>query len=246
MIPKKGTWVMIRGNQIPVEIPIDPLSHWFALPTGKLFWSGELQGYRFGDYLSEYNELSLLFGKEKRGRYSSDYENDIKKVLHAYFTGSENEQVDSKREELDLLADNGIIREDMIEQQVRIKTPFGDVYVQPHEYVIAKESLGEVMDNAKEEHCFIRYLSDSKMLKGKIADQVFYLKSRGIPHKEALALCFQNVSSQNLFYIEMHPEYQKTFTRNWDAYWEKKKKYCIEQGRLDLLDYGKTFEQITA
>ena len=49
----------------------------------------------------------------------------------------------------------------------------------------------------------------SKTLKGKINEQVFYLRSRGYDYTDAIKLCIGNSSSQNLFYIEYHEGYQR-------------------------------------
>lgn len=230
MIPKKGTWIMIR-QEIPVEVPIDPFSFWYAVPSGKLFWREELTVSRFND-TTPYWLMAQL--RER------DFER-FKTLVYNYFFVKKAEIPEDVRKKLKAWEQEGEIDKECLEQQVKIKTPFGDVCVQPYEYLIPKE-LGHYIEAAKDGHAFIRYMNETKILKGKIADQVFYLRSRGIKFKDAITLCFQNISTQNLFYVEMHPEYQKALTRNWDRYWEKKVAYCTKVDRMDLLNYGKFWD----
>lgn len=224
---------------IPVEYPIDPMSFWYAVPSGKLFWKGEFDKYFNMMDFDGLNTIAYRLGYKRADAKSIE---DIKYLIYDFYRSrKQNQEVERYKEELNQMDEHGLISEDMIEQQLKIKTAFGDVCIQPHEYTIPKD-MSEYFENAKDGHSFIRYLSTSKALKGKFADQIFYLRTRGIPHKEAIALCFQNVNTQNLFYLELHPEYQKAFTRNYDSYLGRKIKYCIEKQRTDLLNYGPGYD----
>jgi hypothetical protein len=239
LIPKTGAWVLI-SREIPVEIPIDPMSLYFAIPSGELFWKDELT-WRGAclPYIDDDGPEDLM---GRLGMRHGDFD-DFKKMIYNFYRSRKKEaEFESKHlEKLEQWDELGIINEDCIEQQVKIKTAFGDVCVQPHEYRIVRE-IDQYIEPVKDKHAFMRFLSGSKSLSGKIADQVFYLRSRGIGFAEAVQLCIQNVKTQNLFYIEMHPGYQEAFTRNWEAYWARKMKYCLDNNRMDLLDYGPSWD----
>jgi hypothetical protein len=63
VIPKQGAWIFIN-QVIPVEIPIDPLSVYFAVPSGKLFFEHE-------NHISdlhmdnEWRRLATVYNKSK-------------------------------------------------------------------------------------------------------------------------------------------------------------------------------------
>lgn len=234
LIPKSGVWVMITKT-VPIEYPIDPMSFWYAIPSGKTFFRGEDSG---PEYL--YEDESLARAIHVLGLYGHrDKFEEFKKMLYACLRlpNASDLYGEKNMEELQRMIDLKLFSEDDLTQQVKLITPFGSCCIQPHEYNVVKD-MTPYVDATKDGHAFMRFLSKSKTLSGKIADQVFYLRSRGISYAEALGMAIGNVQSQNLFYIEMHPEYQKAYTRYWDTYWEKKMKYCIEQKRTDLLDYG--------
>jgi hypothetical protein len=236
LIPKTGAWVMIRQT-IPVEYPIDPMSLYFAVPNGKLFWKNENHMSFMDQICSRDSDDPQELMRQLNMRWR-DFD-EFKMMIWAFYR-MKNAEAEYDRKHLEQLEEwdrIGYIGEDVIEQQVKIKTPFGDVAIQPHEYTVVKELQGYI-EPVKDGHAFMRFMSNQKQLTGKIADQVFYLRQRGIPFAEAIQLCIQNVKTQNLFYIEMHPEYQKMFTRDFDQYWAKKLAYCIEHKRQDLLNYG--------
>lgn len=232
LIPKTGTWIMIR-QIIPVEYPIDPMSLYFAVPSGKLFWRGE------NENCFEENPRELMASLKMRW-YKFD---EFKEMIWAFYRMKKKESEYDKKhlEQLEEWDDQGIISENILEQQIKIKTMFGDVCIQPHEYTVVRQ-ISQYIESVKDEHAFIRFISNNKQLTSKLADQVFYLRSRGIGFAEAIQLCIQNVKSQNLFYIEMHPEYQKIFTRDFDSYWRRKMQYCLDNKHEYLLNYGKYWD----
>lgn len=232
IIPKSGAWVLI-SQEIPVEAPIDPMSVYYAVPTGKIFWDGELEGwfkpsiYDDGTPSMMMNEIGLKW------RAFDIFKDMAYQYLRGKYDGQHKERFDEWKE-LGWL-------DNVITQQVKIKTVFEDVCIQPHEYRVIQD-MSPYIEPIKEGHVFIRWMTNQKQLSGKVADQIFYLRSRGIAYTEALQLCIGNIKSQNLFYLEFHPAYQESFTRNYDRYWARKMNYCIKKHRQDLLNYGPTWD----
>lgn len=227
-LTKKGGWIMIR-SLIPIDKPIvDPLSLWFAIPTGKIFVNGELSIQNFmnrDDYDLRFGMRMLRIGDW--GVY--------KKILFDFMVNGKTNSFDRKT--LEEIADT--IKDDVeFEQQVQIKTLFGDVVIQPHEYTVCKH-LDSYFEAIRDGHAFMRYMTKSDTLAGKLADQIFYLRSRGIGYAEALQLVWQNIKSPNQFYIEFHPAYMDQFVRGWERYFFDKIQWMKKHDRMDLLNYGK-------
>jgi hypothetical protein len=236
LIPKSGAWIMIRQT-IPVEYPIDPFSFFYAIPTGQYYWKGESgMGWPRIDYGDD-NPIQLMHSLRMN---DFDY---FKDMVYTCIRRRKGEDVESQKyiNTINGWFEDGIIEEDDLEQQVKIKTAFGDVCIQPHEYSVVKD-MEPYMEAVKDGEGFIRYLSNSVALKGKIADQIFYLRTRGISYSDAMKMVVKNISSPNLFYLERHPELQGSFTRNWENYWQKKLNYCKEKNRKDLLNYGPAWD----
>jgi len=202
LIPQKGSWILIR-QLIPVEIPIDPLSIYYATPTGTNFIDYE-------DHSGSY-EVDL---EHKLERISMDT-GHARDIIFRYYAGKK------VKEKHALELQNNPIH---IEQQVSILTKWGEVSIQPHEYTKLKD-VGKYLDAVNIGHATVHYLTNKGGLKGKIRDQVFYMQSRGVSYGDALQMVAGNITTKHLLYITMHEEYQRMFTRYYDQYAAKKKAF---------------------
>jgi hypothetical protein len=227
-LPRKGGWIMIR-SLIPIDKPIvDPLSLWYAIPTGKIFVNDELHVRNFmcaDDYDLRVGMRLLRIG---------DWE-VYKRILFDFMVNGKTNSFDRATLEQIVKDVDGDVN---FQQQVQIKTLFGDVNIMPHEYTICQH-LDNYFEAIKDGHAFMRYMTKSDTLAGKLADQIFYLRSRGIGYSEALQLVWQNIKSPNQFYIEFHPAYMDQFVRGWQRYFFDKIQWMKKHDRMDLLNYGK-------
>jgi hypothetical protein len=171
VLPKEGGFIMIR-QLIPVEIPIDPLSIYFAKPFPKIVTKDI---HEFDSY--EYNKKL-----------------EIRAIIH---------------------------------------TPWGDVTILPHEYsVIGPDKLSEYFEAVKIGHAFIKHYGkdDKKNISSqRLADAIFYLRSRGITYGDALGMCLGLIDKYDILFIEMHEEYQRMFTRHYDQYIAGKTKFLADR-----------------
>lgn len=87
----------------------------------------------------------------------------------------------------------------MYPQQAIISTPGGDLHLWPHEYVIATNPLGLVGDPDSELH----QLGGQPVLD---EDMMFYLQSRGIPHREAVMMLFDLITETDFIYVTFPEE----------------------------------------
>jgi hypothetical protein len=113
---------------------------------------------------------------------------------------------------------------------------FGDVCINPWEYSVVNDVL-PYLEAVKAKSAVLRYISNTKQLTGKLSEQVFYLRARGIGYSEALQLCIKTIKTQNLFYIEMTPPNAAVFTRNYLAFAKRKLEYVSKKDRPDLCIY---------
>lgn len=223
LVPKKGKWVFIKQS-IPSTIPVHCFALYFAVPTGKYRFQGEshvTSAFRQIFYEHPYTGADMyepisLFGNEEGVKYA----------IINYLRNKNFEMTPAQRQWFE----TQYSEEDYpIESQVKIQTEYGGVVLEPNEYNIASKGLvEELIQNTDKKHAFIQYLSDNKQLKGKAADQIFYLRTRGIGLNEALKMCIGQVQTPNLFYIFMHPGYVIHFDRNASVYFQK---------HLNAMDY---------
>lgn len=216
-LPKAGGWICV--NQIvPTEKPVHRFGIYFAKPTGKYYFEGERHAANIFKYIPHewdypYNNLIDIYTNNQKHTEGLH----LMKIDIWNFCRSNPNHEPINHRGWNLLEQIG--KEDLeknlpIVQQVKVMTEHGEIYIQPEEYVICtEEKLAEYMEAIKDNHCFMVYLSDSRQLKGKVADQVFYLRSRGISYSTALQMSIGAVSTSNLFYLYMHPGYVEYFTR---------------------------------
>ncbi|QDH91601.1 hypothetical protein QDA01_gp88 [Microbacterium phage Cinna] len=79
-------------------------------------------------------------------------------------------------------------------QQAVIATPAGDLHLWPHEYIVVKDPAGLVGDPDATLH----QLGGSPVLN---EDHMFYLMSRGISHREAVLLLFDQITDPSFVYV---------------------------------------------
>lgn len=84
-------------------------------------------------------------------------------------------------------------------QQAVIATPAGDLHLWAHEYVIADHP----MQLAADPDATLHTLGGEPVLD---EDELFYLMSRGIPHRDAVMLLFDKVTSLDFVYVTFPEE----------------------------------------
>lgn len=79
-------------------------------------------------------------------------------------------------------------------QQAVISTPAGDLHLWPHEYIVVTDPRGLVGDPDSTLH----QLGGSPVLN---EDHLFYLQSRGIAHRDAVLMLFDQITDQDFIYV---------------------------------------------
>ena len=231
VIPKQGTWIFIRQN-IPVEIPIDPLSVYFAVPSGKLFFEGESHISDFGRD-TEWRRLMQVYNKDR-----DTFVVDVFNVKKKNTEGMSSTYVSSIERGLE----DG---EFDIEQQVKILTEHGQVCIQPEEYTIL-DNIDDHLNAVKDGDAELVFLNKNKTLRGKLKEQVFYIRSRGISFTEAMKMVGGQVKSQHVFYIRYTEEIQRYFVRDYDSYKAKKESFSMMKSHDGRLIFERAIEDTSA
>lgn len=84
-------------------------------------------------------------------------------------------------------------------KQAIIATPAGDLHLWPHEYIVAERP----MELASDPDACLNALGGQPVLD---QDELFYLMSRGIPHRDAVMLLFDKVTSIDYVYVTFPEE----------------------------------------
>jgi len=210
-----------------------PLGVYYALPTGVIFYEGERSPYYIGRLDSlKMDTIKSVFGSHDRAK-------------ECFLNYKANRHFVVKDKEKKYLDNHDYLGLFPIECQVKVLTETGHVYIQPEEYNIVSESdLKQYIEDTKTGHVLIKHFSGANSLKGKLADQVFYLKQRGISYSDALSMCCGGVSSQKLFYLVTHPVYIQVFNRNWVKQLEDIVQYYLLNDKAFGLKYLKLINQI--
>lgn len=236
-LPKKGGWILITKH-VNTERPVHKFGIYFAIPTGKYFFHDERADHAFLRYHPEYNESDVFV------RLCHFYDGELelmKKDLWNFTRSNPHWEPlnEAAWEYMEKVGVDELKEEFKIVQQVKVITEHGEIRIQPEEYSICSdEKLQEYMQSVQSGDGFMVYLSKSQQLKGKVAEQVFYLQSRGISYTKALQMCIGQVSTANLFYIYMHPGYVEYFTREplLSTYYKRHIKAMRESGVEELAD----------
>lgn len=98
--------------------------------------------------------------------------------------------------------------------RVKIVTPRGDIGLFPHEYVRVEnpEKYFEFIGDGMEIKFFTNLKEDALP-----KDKLFYLRSRGIAKKDALAMLIGSIKSHGVFWLETQKEIAMTFCRDWPS-----------------------------
>lgn len=96
------------------------------------------------------------------------------------------------------------------QKRVKIITPKGDLGIWPHEYCI----VPDITRWLGEEHVYMRMLGEGAE-SGINPDQLFYIRSRGVPRREAERMLFTQITSQAYCWFEVHPAYGRLLGLDW-------------------------------
>jgi len=196
---KKGEWILIK-KRIPVEPFIQPFSIFYAIPDfERLFFRGEFN--------MDWNDSEFTWTiKELTGGSGAKSAQIAKSIIDRFNRGQQT--TDSQKKFLKN-------RDIELEYRMKIRTREGNVTIEPHEYNIV-EDLSVYLEPVKNKHAFIKYLNANEKITGKVGDQIFYLRSRGIGFVNAIMMTSGKIATQNAFYIEMHKEYVEHFCRDYE------------------------------
>lgn len=228
LIPKKGTWILIIKD-IPVQLPIPPLTVWYAVPSGKIFYKNERN--RYFEFLDTTEKINYYVDRHFGGDHDL-----FKNIVYKFKTTGKVPKVFEHKKGIleptihDLEENYGF----ELEQQLKIVTPWGECCIQPEEYNTT--DINFHLNAAKTGDAEIKYLTKSKQLKGKVKEQVFYLRTRGIGFADAVQMCIANIHTQHLFYIEYHEEYMKMFFNTFNVEM-RKHDYKVSQLEKDTKDF---------
>jgi len=202
---KKGEWILIK-KRIPVKEFIQPLSIFYGIPDyNRLFFKDENKlewNTRDHSWLIEY----------LAGGTSTTASQNAKLIIDRF---NRNQKITSRQKSY--LENKDPIE---LEYRMRIRTREGNVTIEPHEYNIVE--LSKYLEPVKENHAFIKYLNKNERITGKVGEQIFYLRSRGIGFVNAVMMTSGRIRSQNSFYIEMHKGYVEQFFGDYDVVEEER------------------------
>lgn len=215
VLPKKGGWIMVKGI-IPVDMPIEPLSIFFAKPK-KVFWDGHftMPGVMPYDMRIAFEDAKKRFGEKVYEAYI-----DFQRGRVGKFDAEEKAM-------LGRLDDEGF---DVV-QRVEIRTPFGDCCIEPHEYNMIE--IDKYLDQIDGEHLKMNMFGENNQIASKeLGDKLFYLRSRGIPKLDALKLLLPQLDQNNVLWLSFHEEYQRHFTRDYHLFEIKKEKFLNKKQKV--------------
>lgn len=90
----------------------------------------------------------------------------------------------------------------------RILTPEGEMCLEPHEYVVFKSGLSNLLSVDDGSQVKINYLSGDAAID---EDKLFYLQSRGIARSRAVLMLVDHVRNQNWCWFSLPVEYAQMF-----------------------------------
>lgn len=217
-LPIKGGWILC--TKVP-PTPIKPefLGVYYAKPE-KVFHEGafthmlhcpmtaqelhQLYRYRAGARMrpEEMDTLRLAANRlegRRAGKHKPEY------------TGTfpfEDDEEDVKTEAPEI--DSEVMKNMELIMRIRVLTPDGEVCLEPHEYTILRD-IQPYLDQIDDGYHF-RELGGVGKAK-KLAEQLFYVMSRGIPKVEGYKMLLGQIDRPNVFWLEPYKELQRYFSR---------------------------------
>jgi hypothetical protein len=192
-IPLSGGWILIR--RVPgTQIKIKPLSLFYAMP-GKVFVKGT---HHIGSWLQpgfNYPEAALLSLYRLRRGSSALMESEIEaaRALERRYA----DETDGEELKLD--------------QRVRIETPDGTLYIEPHEWTPIAD-IDPYMEAVGDGYILHEYGVTAKIT-SRVEEQLFYMQSRGLPKADAMRLLAGSAKNPNLVWLEAEQEIIDHFFR---------------------------------
>lgn len=181
-LPIGGGWIMVT-RRLPTAIQVPLLSIFYAMPD-RVFpagWHTTWPPGELDDTGFSSEQLSLLWRYRAKGRLRAD-----------------------EREQAKAMDATGV----SLDQRVRILAPDGEVWIEPYEWTPI-QSLEPYVGVIDGEH--VKLHDYGVKPSGAMADQIFYLRSRGIPRAQAYELLVGEVRKHNVFWLELHPAYASFF-----------------------------------
>lgn len=240
-LPIGGGWIYVK-KLLPIETYVPALSYWYAMPHRVQLWGSdriEFNRERLGGYVSgmfthmHYHEekyrkaLTILWRKRCRAKVDTidqDHLDDIisresEETVYSYddhdrfdiFRNGTTRNPIYEREFVDPCPRHPIGNVPL-EMEVKILTPNGSVILKPHEYDIVS-NIKDVLSRVDNEHFLLKQFGSDNQ-KGKIADQIHYIRSRGISQADAITMVMGQVKSQKVYWLEWHRAYAQIYGLN--------------------------------
>lgn len=188
-LPLSGGWVMIN-RELPTEVKPPLLSIFYALPD-RLFPKGwHLMGAPPWSHRHMTQSLLTLLWRHRNGGRLLPHERKEVTQLEAV---------------LDEEGEGGL----ELDQRVRILTPDGDVCVEPYEWTPIPD-VSVYFGMVDGDHVKLHMLGGVKAA-GNLADQIFYMCSRGLSLVECYQFIFGEIKKPNICWFEIHQGYAEFF-----------------------------------
>lgn len=217
-LPIKGGWILVTKVP-PTQIKPEFLGVYYAKPE-KIFHEGAFTEMTHCPLTAQ--ELHQLYRYRQGARMRAEEMESLRLAANRVegrrkargkpeYTGTfpfEDDADEVKVEAPEI--DSETMRDIELIMRVRVLTPDGEVCLEPHEYNI----LGDVqpyLEQIDDGYSF-RELSGIGKAK-KLAEQLFYVMSRGISKVGAYKILLGQIDRPNVFWLEPHKELQRYFSR---------------------------------
>lgn len=95
----------------------------------------------------------------------------------------------------------------------RILTPSGSLYLEPHEYLLVEDITTFLGQEDNGVH--VRFLGGQ--VGTALADQIFYIRSRGISRRDAELMLLGDIKRQDYCWLEVEPQYGLERNLEWPS-----------------------------
>jgi hypothetical protein len=203
IIPDKGSWIIIN-KVLPYNIPIDPLTILYAIPTGRLFYENEqLYGWFNTDVAHEIlkltNKLYILSDVFKYCVFMYNKEGFILNAVEPL-----------KTEFLQLINEYNL----NVEQEVIIQNKINSYDIFPWEYNIVT-NIYEYYQHVLTGDAYIHFIDKQLNLNNDtFIEKINNKLNNNILFKQSINDVIGTIANSNILYIEMRDEYKQILFNN--------------------------------
>lgn len=190
--PKQGAWIQVK-KKVEIKNAPEPLSIYFAT-------------FEKGYFERPVYEMDMPFGWNKFFAGANSQE-DFVRCYFQYEWGNKKGLSEMQKKVIEHFKEYNCDSD--ITVKVKVQTKDGDIYLLSHEFNIV--DVEKYVDCVDGEHCVMNFFSETASLPKKMSEQIFYMRSRGIPYIDALKMLSGNIKKSGIFWITFHKEYQRMF-----------------------------------